>query len=235
MLVWKNQNPWTALRGGFYDYYLDYTGGYFGYKHGAAPLHIQLNLNDSLVCVVNQTALKTDNLTASVRLYDLHGKLISETKSPVTLEAQNVLLLNKIELPKNSGGIFFLKLQLINNDKVVDENLYWLSNKPHSYEKLNDLGKVTVKTEIKKGADGRAVVEISNPNNETAFFIRLKVLKPDNELLLPSFFTDNYFTLLPGDKKQVDVDYNSNKSTVGLNELKLSVEGWNLIPEEIKF
>ena len=37
MLVWKNQNPWTALRGFFYDYYLDYTGGYFGYKHGAEP------------------------------------------------------------------------------------------------------------------------------------------------------------------------------------------------------
>ena len=56
MLVWKNQNPWTALRGFFYDYYLDYTGGYFGYKHGAAPVHIQLNLNDSVVCVLNQTA-----------------------------------------------------------------------------------------------------------------------------------------------------------------------------------
>ena len=59
MLVWKNQNPWTALRGFFYDYYLDYTGGYFGYKHGAMPVHIQLNLNDSVVCVVNQTANKS--------------------------------------------------------------------------------------------------------------------------------------------------------------------------------
>jgi len=235
MLVWKNQNPWTALRGGFYDYYLDYTGGYFGYKHGAAPVHIQLNLNDSLVCVVNQTAMKIDNLTASVRLYDLHGKLISDKNNPVSLEAQNVLLLNKIDLPENGTGIFFLKLQLINNDKVVDENLYWLSGKAHSYEKLNDLGKVTIKTEIKKGADGHGVIVISNPNTETAFFIRLKVVKPDNELLLPSFFTDNYFTLLPGDKKQVEVDYSSNKSTVGLNELKLSVEGWNIIPEEIKF
>jgi mannosylglycoprotein endo-beta-mannosidase len=235
MLVWKNQNPWTALRGGFYDYYLDYTGGYFGYKHGATPVHIQLNLNDSMVCVLNQTSLKADNLTALVKLYDLHGKLISEKKNPVTLEAQNVLLLNKISLPPNSNEIFFLKLQLINSDKVVDENIYWLSNKPHSYEKLNDLGKVTVKAVIMKSADDHAVIEISNPGNETAFFIRLKIAKPDNELLLPAFFTDNYFTLLPGEKKQVEVDYNINKKAVSLNELKLSVEGWNIIPEEIKF
>ncbi len=82
MLVWKNQNPWTALRGFFYDYFLDYTGGYFGYKHGAAPVHIQLNLNDSTVCVLNQTTLKTGSITAITRLYDLHGKLVSEKKYP---------------------------------------------------------------------------------------------------------------------------------------------------------
>ena len=80
MLVWKNQNPWTALRGSFYDYYLDYNGGYFGYKHGAEPIHIQLNLNDSVVCVLNQTAGKISSATASVLLYDMHGKLISEKK-----------------------------------------------------------------------------------------------------------------------------------------------------------
>ena len=68
MLVWKNQNPWTALRGSFYDYYLDYNGGYFGYKHGAEPVHIQLNLNDSVVCVLNQTAVKISSATASVLL-----------------------------------------------------------------------------------------------------------------------------------------------------------------------
>jgi len=235
MLVWKNQNPWTALRGFFYDYFLDYTGGYFGYKHGATPVHIQLNLNDSLVCVVNQTSFKIDSINAMIRLYDLHGKLISEKKDPVTLEAQNVLLLNKIVLPEDNNEVFFLRLQLIGRDKVLDENLYWLSNKPRSYEKLNDLGKVAVKTVIKKSKEGHAIVVISNPNNETAFFIRLKIMKTDKELLLPSFFTDNYFTLLPGDEKQVEVDYNSDKSTDIRNDLKLVIEGWNILQEEIKF
>jgi hypothetical protein len=40
---------------------------------------------------------------------------------------------------------------------------------------------------------------------------------------------------LPGDKKQVEVNYKINKSTDSLNELKLAIEGWNIIPEEIKF
>ena len=69
----------------------------------------------------------------------MHGKLVSEQKNPVNLNAHDVILLDKIVLPKDDNEIFFLKLQLTDHDKVLDENLYWLSNKPHSYEKLNDL------------------------------------------------------------------------------------------------
>ncbi len=234
MLVWKNQNPWTALRGGFYDYYLDYTGGYFGYKHGAAPVHIQFNLNDSVVCVLNQTADKLTAINAKMLLYDMHGKLISEQKNSVTLEAHSVKLLNKISLPKNPNEVFFLKLLLSDKDKLVDENLYWLTNKPRSYEKLNELEKVTVKTSITKSGEGHAVINISNPKSETAFFIRLKIMNQKDELVLPCFFTDNYFTLLPGDEKQVEVDFTSGKNIVNSDELKLVVEGWNILPVEIK-
>ena len=235
MLVWKNQNPWTALRGSFYDYYLDYQGGYFGYKHGAEPLHIQLNLNDSVVCVLNQKAVKTNLLTARILLYDMHGKLLSEQKNDMTLQAHDLILLNKVSLPKNTDEVFFLKLQLTDQDKVVDENLYWLSNKQHSYEKLNELEKVTITTDIKKSADGLSVIKISNPKNETAFFIRLKVTDKDNELVLPAYFTENYITLLPGETKEIALDLSAGKANGGLNDLKLVLEGWNVAQEEIKF
>jgi hypothetical protein len=78
-------------------------------------------------------------------------------------------------------------------------------------------------------------IAISNPGNETAFFIRLKITDTKNELVLPSFFTENYFTLLPGDEKQVELDFTSDKGSVNRGELKLAVEGWNILPEEIKF
>jgi hypothetical protein len=235
MLVWKNQNPWTALRGFFYDYYLDYTGGYFGYKHGAAPVHIQFNLNDSVVCVLNQTAGKIIDITATILLYDMHGKLLSEQKNPVNLNPHDKILLNKVDLPENTNEVFFLKLLLTDRDKLVDENLYWLSNNQHSYEKLNELGKVDVKTTITKRDEGHANIVISNPRSETAFFIRLKIMNQKDELVLPSFFTDNYFTLLPGDEKKIELDLTSNTISAGNDKLKLVVEGWNVLPEEIKF
>ena len=235
MLIWKNQNPWTALRGSFYDYYLDYQGGYFGYKHAAAPIHIQLNLNDSVVCVLNQTAIETKPLTAKILLFDMHGKLLSEQKNEIILQAHDLILLSKVELPKNTNEVFFLKLQLTDQDIMVDENLYWLSNKHHSYEKLNELEKVEVRAEIKKNGEGQSVIKISNPKNETAFFIRLKVTNSNNELVLPVYFTDNYITLLPGEEKEILPDLSSGKAISGLNNLSLVIEGWNVTQQEIKF
>jgi hypothetical protein len=233
MLVWKNQNPWTALRGSFYDYYLDYQGGYFGYKHGAAPVHIQLNLNDSVVCVLNQKAVPTNPLTAIVVLYDMHGKQLSEEKISVTLQAHSLQLLNKVNLPVNTNDVFFLKLKLTDQDKVVDENLYWLSNVRHSYEKLNELQKVAVKAEIKGNGDKQSVIKLSNPGNETAFFIRLKVTNGSNDLILPAWFTENFITLLPGEEKEIILDLSDGKSNTGLNGMKLVIEGWNVTEQNV--
>lgn len=235
MLVWKNQNPWTALRGFFYDYYLDYTGGYFGYKHGAEPVHIQFNLNDSVVCVLNQTAQKVSSATAVVQLYDMHGKLLSEQNDQVSLNPQEVKLLNKVLLPAGTDQIFFLRLTLKNNEKKLDENLYWLTNKKHSYEKLNELEKVSPVTSVKRGDPGHAGIEISNPGKETAFFIRLKVMNDKGDLVLPSFFTENYFTLLPGDSRRIDLDYPAVMNKTPDDNLRLVIEGWNVPSQEIKF
>lgn len=236
MLVWKNQNPWTALRGFFYDYYLDYTGGYFGYKHGAAPVHIQFNLNDSVVCALNQTAAGLDNLTALVRLYDMHGKLISEKKDGITLKAHDVVMLHKVELPKGTNEVFFLKLALVNDqNKVVDENLYWLTNKARSYEKLNELAKAPLKTLLTRTDDNNREISVTNPGNETAFFIRLKIVDSSGNLILPVYFTENYFTLLPGETKQVELNLSACKSDITGKGLKLAVEGWNTGLTEVNF
>ncbi len=233
MLVWKNQNPWTALRGFFYDYFLDYTGGYFGYKHGAAPVHIQLNLNDSVVCVLNQTPQVLNGINTTIVLYDLHGKIISSQEKLVNLKANEMILLNKVSLPKNTDEVFFLKLMLKDKDQRLDENLYWLSNKKHSYERLNDLQKTSVKTTLNKKDGNRFSVLVSNPGNEPAFFIRLKVNNTNDELVLPSWFSENYFTLMPGEEKNIELDMSAGNNLTGKS--RLVIEGWNVPEEKIDF
>ena len=49
VLIWKNQNPWTGLRGQLYDHLHDQTGGFFGVRIACEPIHVQLNLNTYFV------------------------------------------------------------------------------------------------------------------------------------------------------------------------------------------
>jgi mannosylglycoprotein endo-beta-mannosidase len=235
MLVWKNQNPWTALRGFFYDYYLDYAGGYFGYKHGAEPVHIQLNLNDSVVCVLNQTAADVKAAKASIQLLDIHGHQIFEKSREVSINAGEVKNLEKVLLPSAPEQVFFLRLSLTGASGTIDENLYWLSNKKHCYEKLNDLEKSSVAAVIHRTDQGHYLIDVSNPGKETAFFIRLKVRKAEKQLVLPAFFSENYLTLFPGEKTKIELDLSAAGNIGNTGNLSLVIEGWNVQEQEVKF
>ena len=231
MLVWKNQNPWTALRGQFYDVFLDQNGGFYGYKHGAKPLHLQLNLNDSTVCLVNQTFQEEKNLKVSAELFDIHGKPISTDNYTASIAANSISLLRKISTQNIHEDVCFLRLKLLNtSDQQLDENFYWLAKPGKSFEKLNELKQVVLAGEY----NGKSV-EISNPGSETAFFIRLKVVdEKTGELVLPVFLTENYFTLLPSEKKEINLDMPQLSTEGTKKSVVLITEGWNAKAKPIK-
>ena len=237
MLVWKNQNPWTALRGQFYDVFLDQNGGFYGYMHGAKPLHVQLNLNDSTICIVNQTLNELMDLTISSELYDIHGHQISAEQIKAKIEANKVSYLKKLNNQNNKEEVYFLKFRLLDKEqKLLDENMYWLSQPGKTYQKLNELKPVVVKCEIKEGKDKIKLISLTAPADETAFFCRLKIVdSKSGELALPVFFNDNYITLLPNEKKEISLDLNHLPASTNLKSLKVVIEGWNVEKHEIGF
>ena len=50
--IWKTQNPWTGLRGQFYDHLLDQTAGFYGCR-AAEPINVQLNLATYFIEVIS--------------------------------------------------------------------------------------------------------------------------------------------------------------------------------------
>ena len=61
VLIWKNQNPWTGLRGQFYDHLHDQTAGFYGVRSATEPIHVQLNLATYFVEVVFKAILVFSN------------------------------------------------------------------------------------------------------------------------------------------------------------------------------
>ncbi len=235
MLVWKNQNPWTALRGQFYDVFLDQNGGFYGYRHGAKPLHIQLNLNDSAVCVVNQTLFDEKDLSISAEIFDIHGNLLSKDNYKASVMANQVSVLRKINPKVATGDVYFLRLKLMDREnRLRDENFYWLAKPGKSYEMLNELKPVALQGEFLSAGKG-GKLKIANPGKETAFFIRLKVVEAKGgTLALPVFFSENYFTLLPGENREITIDLSLLPEAAASKALTLEMEGWNIENKTLK-
>jgi exo-1,4-beta-D-glucosaminidase len=69
-------------------------------------------------------------------------------------------------------------------------------------------------------------VTLENPSKSLAFFVRLKLDKgPKGEEILPIIWGDNYFSLLPGEKREVTATYRSSEA--GTKPV-LEVSGWNV-------
>jgi len=229
MLVWKNQNPWTSLRGQFYDVYLDQTGGFYGFKHGAIPLHIQLNLNDSSICVLNQTNFDANDLFVESELYDIHGSSIEKNSSKASVGANSYKVIRELFENNKPHGFYFARLKLKNSKgELLDENLYWLTGKDADWLELDGLKPANIEVTVTKNDNGLIHAAIENTGPETAFFLRMKIAnKKSGELVLPVFMDDNYFTLFPGEKRQIGIDMSHLKSDTLISEMQLEVAPWN--------
>jgi len=228
MLVWKNQNPWTSLRGQFYDMFLDQNGAFYGFRHGAKPLHVQLNLNDSSICVLNQTYFDAGDLLVESELFDIHGNSIQKSSSEADVDANSYLVIKKLFDGGKPHGFYFARLKLKNNKgELLDENLYWLTGKDSDWLELEELQPADLKVSITKDI-GLVHASIENVGDETAFFMRLLVKeKKSGELLLPIFMDDNYITLFPGEKRMIEIDLSHLDQDLNTSELQLEVSPWS--------
>ncbi len=80
------------------------------------------------------------------------------------------------------------------------------------------------------GPDNRALVTLKNPGPSVAFFVRLRVLKSRNgEQILPSMWSDNYVSLLPGETRKLTARWRSEDAPRATPTV--AVDGWNVVPK----
>jgi len=128
--------------------------------------------------------------------------------------------------------VHFIKLKLTNDSgKLVSDNLYWRGSKRKDYTALNTLEKVNLGVQyktIKSGGKTLITATITNPasSKSSAFGIRLMLIKASNgEQILPAIMSDNYFALMNGESKKVEISFDS--TIVGDKDFRLTVEPYN--------
>ena len=235
VFVWKSQNPWTGLRGQLYDWYLEQTGGLFGVRSACEPVHVQLDLSNNKVMLVNTTAAVFEG-TATATIYDLSGRAtyggsIIARQSPGT--AQSLFPLQNV--PTTPSTVYFVDLHLSNRQgKTISTNLYWLTTA--DYRPLRQLGEAKIAstgTLARSNERWHATVTlVSATAQPVAFWIRLQVLT-SGERVLPVFYSDNYFSLVPGERRDIVIDFAASDVPPGAVP-EVWFEGWNVVRTQVR-
>lgn len=238
MLVWKNQNPWTSLRGQFYDVWLQQNAAFYGYRNAARPFHVQINLDDTTLCVVNATPRERRDTQVSYILYDMAGKKTAAFDTVMNSPPNSVISLGKMPVPKEKGAVVFARLSMHNRTSLLplDENFYWLASPGSDYSAMADIPPTELACEIHRASNTSFDFTITNESNAPAVFVRLRIVDPvTGETISPVIYEDNYFSLMPGEKKFIRADVSSVSDKVWDKPLTLYWNGYNVPEKSIMF
>ncbi|HEY4337735.1 MAG TPA: glycoside hydrolase family 2 TIM barrel-domain containing protein [Puia sp.] len=229
-IIWKTQNPWTALRGQMYDYYLDPNACLYGLHSGSEPLHIMYDPVTGMTMIANNGFRTVRDLMMQVRVLDMTGKTLTQSQQffevGPTVSKNYVPIGHSVDRLRSKEGIF-LSLRLLDvNQKVVSDNLYWLPDSSGMYSGLQHMPASGVAVTAGSTGKDQITVTLKNPAGApVAFFNRVSLVDPKTkERLLPVFYSDNYVSVLPGETKTLTLDYTPK---AGITPV-VSVRGWNL-------
>ena len=231
-IIWKTQNPWTALRGQMYDCYLDVNACLYGLRKGSEPLHIMMNPVDSMVMLTNNGFDIRHNLRVELKAFDvLTGKdsmytwLVKDAEASRSKELFSARGFLK-GVGKKDGLFVSLKLFSVQN-QLLSENLYWLPGTDGNFTALQQMKIAPLEVSARKVNDKRILVSLTNDRgNAVAFFNRIALINVQTgQRVLPAFFSDNYLSVLPGEGKTVILDFPGKED---LKKMKIQVYGWNV-------
>jgi exo-1,4-beta-D-glucosaminidase len=254
VIQWMLNNAWPSMIWHLYDFYLRPGGTYFATKIACEPLHIQYSYDDRSVVVVNSFYRTFRDLKAKATVYNLDmAEKFSKTQA-LQVDPDSSTRVFTIPELQALTTTYFVNLTLTDKlGKALSSNFYWLSTKPdvldeakaewyytpiQSYADLTSLNalpavnlKASGRTEA-RGNERLTYVTLENPTRHLAFSVRLMLNRNDwGEEVLPVFWQDNYFALLPGERRTVTARC-ASKALQG-SSLTLEVSGWNVAPKTI--
>jgi exo-1,4-beta-D-glucosaminidase len=248
VIHWMLNASWPKLWWQLYDYYLMPAGAFFGTKKACEPVHILYDYGDGKIMALNNTINGQNNLTARIRVlnFDLTEKYLQNI--PLNLSPGENKTLLQLPAISNLSKTYFIDLKLFSGRKIISSNFYCLSTKPDELDtakatwsitptskyadltELNKLEKVKLTVNSKFAGSGKKneiEAEISNKSDKLAFQIVLSVTKGKNGgTVLPVFWEDNYFSLLPGEKRTIKGYF--YKEDLNGKQPELKISGWNI-------
>jgi beta-galactosidase/beta-glucuronidase len=234
LLMWMSQSSWPSLMWQTYDWYLDANSGYFGTKAGNQSTHAIWDPRDDSIILHNASGRSYKNVSVTAAVFDLRGVKASERVFTVEALAPDAygVVLGTADFSASSTDVVFLRLTLKDADgKILGDNYYWHNRKTYQdYRALSTLPKVeltgSVKPDAPLGDSSRYTLTVTNTTDVPAVLTRIRTVRAKSgEDVLPVFYTDNYFTLMPGESKTLNAEFKT--AYLEGESPRFLLSGWN--------
>ncbi len=235
IMLWKLNAAFPSVIWQVYDWYLEPNAGYYFMQNACEPVHVQLNMLDYNVTVINRTYHPGSNLTVQAEVFGLDSKSLFHKTANVNLAESDVQEPFSLkEILTDAKGVNFVVLNLKDaNGKSVSHNVYWLAA-DNNYSALNDMLHTNLEATVLNKQTSKTekswTLKFTNNTNKLAFFVRPQLLN-DEENVLPCFWSANYFSLAP--KESITVTLTAPTAQLGGENHEIKITGWNLDEQRI--
>ena len=234
-LLWMTQPAWPSNTWQILTSDYDTQSSFYGVKKACEPVHVQLDLSNYDVAVINNKNEPLTGLSVGASVYSLDNKLLLHRGEKKDAGGGGVTDAFKLEIAQLllSEGVVLVKLELRNAaGEMLSDNFYWLGAESASYRRLNRLPAASLSLIAKSSRTGESVrvqVQLHNTGTVVALMDKLTLLNAADGLrILPAYYSDNYVSLLPGESREIEIEYPAKSAN---SAAKLAIRGWN-VPEQ---
>lgn len=248
-LYWYHNSAIRQVAGRMWDWSLEPTAALYAAQNACEPLHPQFDYLKNTVSVVNDYYRSFRGYRVTADVYDLDMRRIDAQSATVDLPEDGVVNdIFRLDFAASKTPVQFIRLQLFDErGQQVGSNFYWRSNNEYKgantltgpatagFQALEGLKSTKLTASYKTSVDaGRHFIDlrVRNTGRTVAFFTQLKWLDKAGKPVRPSFYTDNFFCLMPGESRSIRIETALDKLPDAA--YTLVVRAYNAAPREFR-
>ncbi|WP_083852398.1 glycosyl hydrolase 2 galactose-binding domain-containing protein [Pseudoxanthomonas sp. GW2] len=232
-LLWMSHPAWPSLMWQIYSHDYDTHAAYYGARKAAEPLHVQMNLPDRGLAVVNASREDHRGLRVQVQAWALDGRPLGQGEAIVDAPAGQVVPASTaLDLAALlwREQVAIIVLQLLGSDGgLLTDNVYWSAATADELRRLDGMPQVALQVEAKRG-DGQLTLQVRNPSSTPVLGAKLTLVDAGGARILPAYYSDNYLNLAPGQARGIRIELPADAPLDGAS---VRVRGWNVAAGQV--
>jgi hypothetical protein len=232
-MLWMTQPAWPSTNWQIMSSDYDTHGAFYGMQKAAEPVHVQMDLPDFVLTVVNNTLAPLSNLSLESEIYALDGRKLQEQTVSVGIGADGIAKTGRLDLAPLLAAekLVLVSLKLTDSSgNTLSDNFYWQAANDDDLRLLSAMAAQPLAlTASEAPGQGERVITITltNQGAQPALMSKLTLEHQDGSRVLPAYATGNYISLLPGESRLVTIK--APDSAIN-GPLKVALRGWNVQP-----